>query len=170
MNHEDWVDTDNRRVRAKLKNDLEEVFQTMYKKLERQSSSISLRGGSYEYENLYKRRKIFVGGDEKTEYVFTCLVRNRVLKQFKEYFVSAEYNVNSVPTPQLAIAGRFIFEYDDQRRLVLYGMAEECALPNVWDSNPYRREEAYFTKKTPSSEVGEYRMDCFRFVRSFLDR
>ena len=117
-----------------------------------------LRGDDFEFVNAYRRRKIFIDNDEEFEFTFTCLVRNRKSKQLKEYFVSPTYNINLVAAPRPAIAGRFIFAYDEQRRLVLRALAEESTIPFVMYQYGRcdKREESYFTVKGPLNEVGMY--------------
>jgi hypothetical protein len=155
-NQEYWVNADTRSVRSELKENHEDAFQTIYKKLERQSTSIRLRGNDYKYVNAYQRRKIFVENDEKSEYLFTCLVTDRKSKRLKEYFVSPAYNVNLAPVPQSAIAGRFIFAYDDQRKLILRAMAEESTRSDVSNTCSNEREQSYLAVKRPLTEVGTY--------------
>jgi hypothetical protein len=133
MRREEYVDVDNRDVRAELKNDHPEWFlNSIFKRRDSNAGSLYTLlwrwDDDYEYENAYRLRSIRVGNEYRDDWTITCLVRGAVSRRIKEYFVSKMYNVNFV-ADGLPILGRFIFSRNPRDELVLQALAEE---PVAW--------------------------------------
>jgi hypothetical protein len=119
MRREEYVDMEAEEVLAQLTTAHPDVLNSVYRRLD--SSDI------YEYENAYREQKVRVEGIELPEYVITCLAKDVDGRSFKEYFVTRQYNVNSVAAAA-HIYGRFVFWHDPVKKAsVLLALAEQPA-------------------------------------------
>lgn len=108
------VDVDNIEVRTQLKNNYQEIFESIFKRYQKWGPFIT----DYKYVNAYKIIEI---GETKREYVFQCLVKDSQ-SRIQRYFVTQHYNVNIVANAP-PIFGRFIFDGS-----MLLALAEEAAI------------------------------------------
>jgi len=138
------MDLDEAAVYADLKKYKNKLFKAIFseKKFRRRRIFEKLAGYGRQFEpkpepqyvNPLRKLSVFVRGREVGEEIFfVCLGQKRRtsrVDEIKLYFVSEEYNVNAAYMNRNApyITGRFIFEYNDAKQLVVIALAEEPAL------------------------------------------
>jgi hypothetical protein len=149
MRSEEYLDTDDERVRNELKSDHSAIYWSIFKVSDNPVSWFDW-GDDYEYENAYKERRVRVGNAAKYEHTIECVVRSR--GQIKDYFVSREYNVNLVHDG-LPIVGRFIFTRDSRGNVVLLALAEEAAAESNFLRKSNLLEIAYITFRANERHV-----------------
>lgn len=149
---EGWVNTDLNTVRKKLKNYSKSVYyDTTFRKPLKSSNSSRQYFNPYELKTTVYRN---ANGTVANENVFLCIVADSDSEQwFKEYYISREYNVNSVENA-FPIVGRFIFSMNALQELKLEALAEESAI--LWDFvRRVKLTESFYLWQRNDSLTGE---------------
>lgn len=140
---EDWINVDNKHDREEIKNEYRYVFDVIFEERD-DTSRLQFWSDNYEYVNAYQ--DVVLDLTPTKEYVFICPVRDRQSRKIKFYFVTQEYNVTSFPMYANPIAGRFIFDFDEQGADVevqLRAMAEESAVGSEFSRRSHLAEVNY---------------------------
>ena len=146
---ERWLDTDDDTVRQKLKDHYHHLYEIFYHEPDAVMSR--LRGVKFEYKNVYQKLSTTAYVDENglavEEFVFMCVVQGlEPDSAVKAYFVSQDYNVNSVQEAY-PIVGRFVFETSNTRELVVEALADESTIEVQFHRRAHIVEPYYLLKR-----------------------
>ena len=135
--------------------ELELAHREMFKDISKVSSSSSPSWLHLSlYTNPYKSFEVILStGEIVKEDVYVCLIRSRLRKWIKEFFISTEYNVN--PSSNYLheyVAGRFLFRKSNSNQMMLIWLAEE---PARISEVPQNKVEHIYQERRENKQPGK---------------
>lgn len=162
-----FIENGERRISPNSVKDNLRSQNDLYSEIFKKSNEKALLGGYKDkYENPFRLLPITVKKDTEEAYVFSCLVKTASGRDtYKMYYVSEEYQVSKVSSSSSVarpIIGRFIFAYNEEKKLVVYALAQESVRSLAEESRSFI--ELFYLDKILSHTASEYSNLIYSFT------